>query len=256
MKSAGKGTTKMSVMERIRESSKSATSGVDEKSVEHWVAIYIMGKPYRVPVALTIMQAMEYAGYRLLRGVGCRAGFCGACSTIYRTKGDYKLKTGMACQTRVEDEMYLVQLPFVPAEKPSYNIAKESADVNTLFRYYPEVARCVSCNACTKICPQDIEVMDCIQALIRADFKFAADNSFDCIQCGLCAARCPVDIVHYNVFQLARRLYAKHEMPLEPNLSKRLEEIDHGKYSSEIERLVKLDKEELVEIYRKRDMKL
>jgi len=256
MEPDGKETINLSVMESIRESSKSATTGMDERDVQHWVQLYIMGKPYRVPAALTIMQAMEFAGYRLLRSVGCRAGFCGACSTIYRTKADHKLKTGMACQTRVEDGMYLVQLPFVPAEKPSYDIEKEKDDMNTILKYYPEVARCVSCNACTKVCPQDIEVMDCIQALIRGDFKFAADNSFDCVQCGLCAARCPVDIVHYNVFQFARRLYARYEVPLEQHLSSRLKEIDQGKYIGELEKLATLSRDELVELYRKREMKL
>ena len=46
-----------------------------------------------VPGNLTIMRAMEYAGYQLVRGCGCRNGFCGACATIYRIKGDRELKT-------------------------------------------------------------------------------------------------------------------------------------------------------------------
>ena len=29
-----------------------------------------------MPEDLTIMNAMEYAGYRLVRGCGCRHGFC------------------------------------------------------------------------------------------------------------------------------------------------------------------------------------
>ena len=76
------------------------------------VTIYIMGKQYKVPEGLTILKAMEYAGYKLIRGCGCRGGFCGACGTVYRTKGDYKLKVGLACQSLVEDEMYLAQIPF------------------------------------------------------------------------------------------------------------------------------------------------
>ena len=40
------------------------------------VDIYVMGMRYQVPEGLTIMRALEYAGYRLIRGVGCRAGFC------------------------------------------------------------------------------------------------------------------------------------------------------------------------------------
>ena len=43
------------------------------------IPIYIMGKKYLVPSGLTIMKAMEYSGYRYVRGCGCRGGFCGAC---------------------------------------------------------------------------------------------------------------------------------------------------------------------------------
>ena len=34
--------------------------------------IYIMGKRYKVPVGLTIMTAIEYAGYQFIRSCGCR----------------------------------------------------------------------------------------------------------------------------------------------------------------------------------------
>ena len=51
------------------------------------VNVYLYGKKYEVPDDLTIMEAFEYAGYKLVRGVGCRNGFCGACATVYRIKG-------------------------------------------------------------------------------------------------------------------------------------------------------------------------
>ena len=74
--------------------------------MENMVNIFLFGKKYTVPSNLTIMRAMEYAGYQLVRGCGCRNGFCGACATIYRIKGDRELKTCLACQTKVEDNMY------------------------------------------------------------------------------------------------------------------------------------------------------
>ena len=55
--------------------------------MENMVNVYFFGKKYSVPAELTIMTAMEYAGYTLKRGCGCRHGFCGACATIYRIKG-------------------------------------------------------------------------------------------------------------------------------------------------------------------------
>ena len=135
------------------------------------VRIYIMGKEYKVPAGLTIMKAMEYAGYRYIRGAGCRAGFCGACATVYRKEGDYKLYADLACQTTVEDGMWLVQLPFTPANKATYDLEEIKLDDKTLVNFYPEIARCVSCNTCTKACPQELEVMDYIQACLRGDIK-------------------------------------------------------------------------------------
>ncbi len=44
------------------------------------IPVFIMGKRYDVPETLTIMKAMEYAGYRYIRGCGCRGGICGACA--------------------------------------------------------------------------------------------------------------------------------------------------------------------------------
>jgi len=198
------------LMARIADANKAVVKGVDDSTVAHWVTIYIMGRAYKVPATLTIMQAMEYAGYRFIRSCGCRAGFCGACATVFRKSGEYKLQAALACQTLVEDGMYLVQIPFAPAEKASYDLDKEDYDVSTVFKHYPEVARCVSCNTCTKSCPQDLEVMDYIQAMIRGDFEAVAKTSFDCIQCGLCAMRCPSEIVQYHIAQLARRMYGKY----------------------------------------------
>ena len=88
------------------------------------VDVYLFGKKYSVPDNLTIMRAMEYAGYQLVRGCGCRNGFCGACATIYRIKGDRELKTCLACQTKVENNMYVATLPFFPLVKQVYDIEK------------------------------------------------------------------------------------------------------------------------------------
>ena len=75
--------------------------------MEKMVNVYFFGKKYSVPAELTIMTAMEYAGYTLKRGCGCRHGFCGACATIYRIKGQNELKTCLACQTQVQEGMYV-----------------------------------------------------------------------------------------------------------------------------------------------------
>jgi heterodisulfide reductase subunit C len=254
MKEEVKKLNPMEVMERIATASRPIVAGVEDKDVKHWVTIYIMGRGYKVPADLTILTAIEYAGYKFIRGCGCRQGFCGACSTVYRKKGEYKLQTGMACQTRVEDEMYLVQIPFTPAEKAVYDISKEEYEVSTIFKHYPEAARCVSCNTCTKACPQDLEVMDYVQAAIKGDFEAVANGSFDCIQCGLCAIRCPSEIVQYNMAQLARRMYGRYGSGPEPeHLIKRIKEIKKGKFNKEMDEITSLKKEKLEKLYAERE---
>lgn len=216
------------------------------------VKIIVANTEYKVPGNLTIMKAFEFLGWRLDRGVGCRGGFCGACSTIYRLMGDHKLYTGLACATQVEDGMILAQIPIHPANKKLYNIESLKAEPNTILEFYPEVARCISCNTCTKACPQDIEVMDYVQAALRGDITKAAELSFDCIMCGLCATRCPAEISQFNVGILARRLYGRYIMPKYKQLETRVKEVEKGQYNAEISKLMKADKKELVKLYAQR----
>jgi succinate dehydrogenase/fumarate reductase-like Fe-S protein len=216
--------------------------------------IYVMGKPYEVPTDLTIMKAMEYAGYRFVRGCGCRGAFCGACGTVYRTKDDYRLKVGLACQEVVQDEMYLSEIPFFPANKATYDVEELPPTSETILKLYPEVYRCLACNTCTKACPQDIEVMEYIQAALRGDIAKAADLSFDCILCGLCASRCPAEIGQYNVALLCRRLYARHIAPKAKHLQRRVKEVAKGKFDREIADLKAMDQKKLAKLYDARDI--
>jgi ferredoxin len=218
------------------------------------VKIYIMGKEYEVPDGITIMKAVEYAGYQYIRGAGCRGGFCGACATIYRLKGDYRLYTALACQTTVQDGMYLVQIPFAPAEKVKYNIEELKPTGANVLALYPEVARCVACNSCTKACPQELQVMDAIQMIKRGDIAKAAELCFDCISCGLCSIRCPAEIIHYHVFQLVRRLYGKYMAPKAKHLEIRVKEIEEGEFDMELDKLVKMSSAELKKLYDSRDI--
>lgn len=220
------------------------------------IKVHIMGETYDVPEGLTIIGAVEHAGFVIKRGLGCREGFCGACATVYRKENDYRIYAGLACQTVVEDGMYIAQIPFVPAEKAIYDISELEPSVGTFEELYPSLFRCVSCNTCTKACPQDIQVMDYVNALERGDIALAADLSFDCIRCGLCALRCPAEIVQYNAAIMAKRLYAKYIAPRSKHLEKRLAELRQGLYKKEIDELMALDKKSLSDKYYKREIKL
>jgi succinate dehydrogenase/fumarate reductase-like Fe-S protein len=221
---------------------------------DEMVEVFIMGKSYTVPASLTIMKAMEYVGYKLVRGVGCREGFCGACGTVFRLKGDYKLYSGLACQTLVEEGMYLAQIPAFPAEKGVYDIREMEPTASTILMYYPELARCVSCNSCTKVCPQEIQVMDYVNEALRGDIERAAHTSFDCIMCGLCTARCHAEMAQYLIGILARRLYAAHIAARFSDLEPRVQQILDGEFDKELGDLKKMSVEELKVLYKKRDI--
>ena len=95
--------------------------------MEEMVTVYLLGKKYSVPATLTIMDAMEYAGFKLVRGCGCRSGFCGACAVIYRLKGSTELKVVLSCQTKVEEGMCVGKIDSFPINKRTFNIEGLSA---------------------------------------------------------------------------------------------------------------------------------
>ena len=201
------------------------------------IPIYIMGKRYDVPDSLTIMKAMEYAGYKYIRGAGCRGGVCGACGTVYRLAGDYHIRVGLACQTVVQPEMYLTQIPFYPANRASFNWNDLKGEAEEVFAAYPELFRCLACNACSKICPMDIPVMDYVAAIKRGDLDKAAEISFDCIQCGLCASRCMAEMAQYHIAQMVRRIRGKFIAVPSEHCDKQVAAIQSGYYDEAIEKL-------------------
>lgn len=222
--------------------------------MEEMVNIYLMGKKYSVPSSLTIMRAMEYAGYQLVRGCGCRNGFCGACATIYRIKGDRELKVCLACQTKVEDDMYIATLPFFPLVKEVYDINEIKPDEQIMMQLYPEIYSCIGCNSCTKSCTQELNVMQYIAYAQRGEYEKCAEESFDCVMCGICSSRCPAGISHPQVAVLARRLTGKYLKPKFEQLITRVKEIEEGKFNRPMEELMQKSIEELKELYRNREI--
>lgn len=218
------------------------------------IEIYILGQKYEVPEGLTILKAFEWSGFHLVRGVGCRGGFCGACSTVYRVGHDYRLKYALACQTVVEPGMILGQIPFFPAQRPAYHLDQLEPSGETLLELFPELLRCYGCNTCTKACPQEIEVLDYMAAAVRGDLPAVAEISFDCILCGLCVARCPAELVPPNMSLLARRLYGKYLAPKAEHLQQRVAEIEAGTYQEELNALKSLPIEDLKQRYASRQI--
>lgn len=222
--------------------------------MEKMVNVWLFGKKYSVPESLTIMKAMEYAGYRLVRGCGCRNGFCGACACFYRIAGKQELKTCLACQTQVEEGMFVATLPFFPLVKQVYDIEKIKPTQQIMMQLYPEIYACIGCNACTKACTQSLNVMQYIAYAQRGEYEKCAEESFDCVMCGACSSRCPAGISHPQVAELARRLTGKYLAPKSEHLEKRVEEIKEGKFESLLENLMQKPVEEMKELYNHREI--
>ncbi|MBO7297632.1 MAG: 4Fe-4S dicluster domain-containing protein, partial [Clostridia bacterium] len=222
--------------------------------MENMVNVFLFGKRYQVPESLTIMKAMEYAGYQLVRGCGCRNGFCGACATIYRIKGEQELKSCLACQQQVQEGMYVATLPFFPLVKQVYDIEKIKPTQQIMMQLYPEIYSCIGCNACTKSCTQELNVMQYIAYAQRGEYEKAAEESFDCVMCGVCSSRCPAGISHPQVALLTRRLTGKYLAPKSEHLITRVAEIDAGDCKAALEAIMNTPLEEQKNLYNHREI--
>lgn len=213
------------------------------------VTIFLFGKQYTVPENLTIMRAMEYCGYQLVRGCGCRNGICGACATVYRIQGENTLKTCLACQTKVEDRMYIATFPSFPLVKRIYDMEKITPTEAVMKQLFPEIDDCIGCNACTKACPQTLNVMQYIAYAKQGNFAKCAEESFACVMCGACTSRCPAGIVHPQVAMLARRVNGKYLAPKSAHLENRVQEIKDGTFQELMEALLQKPMDEMKELY-------
>ncbi len=232
------------------------------KNKEKLIPVQIMGRLYDVPDNLTIMKAVEYAGYQYVRGCGCRGGICGACGTFYRLPGDYQLMTGLACQTVVQPGMMIMQLPYVPANRPDYDVGSFESNGHpvapgalheSVRRLFPEVYRCVGCATCSRTCPMGIDVMDYVALIGRGDLTKAAEVSFSCVMCGLCAIRCPAQISQHTAAMYVRRLSGRYLMPKAAHLTRRVAEVQAGRFDGKLAQMKAMKREELTSLYANRE---
>ena len=210
------------------------------------VTVEIMGKECRVPEGLTMLQAMWYTGHEVVRGAGCLGGVCGACGTTYRVRDDVRLKTALACQTQIEDGMsYSLTFAYYPNRKVPYQLEEIKDPKQDLFKFYPEVAMCRNCNACTEACPQGIDVRDGVWRAVFGEFKKVSEMFMDCVMCGHCIPVCIADIAPNHVAVYASRVEGALFNPLPENLGNRLRDIETGQFDEKWKEIVDLSEEKL-----------
>lgn len=198
------------------------------------------------------MQAMEYVGYKLVKGCGCRGGFCGACATTYKIDGKSGVKTCLACQKQVENGMIVSGFSPVGLNERKYDINKLNIDEQTIGKIYPEITDCAGCGVCSKSCPNGINVMKCVGYAVTGDYEKIADESFSCVSCGLCFSLCPVKIPQPQIFELARRIYGRYRSPESKNTERRVAEIRDGNFDEELEELTRKSTAEMKILYENR----
>ena len=96
--------------------------------------------------------------------------------------------------------------------------------------------------------------MQYIAHIQRGEYAKAAEMSFDCVMCGVCSSRCPAQISHPQVAMLARRLNGKYIAPESKHLTKRVQEIANGDFTSLMENIMQKPLEEMKELYNNREI--
>lgn len=196
------------------------------------VTVTINERPCHIPSAITAIQSLWYAGERPIKGIGCLGGSCGACVFSYRIGNDPAIKTGLACQTLVEEGM---RFSFSPQSiKPGavYTLQDLQPAKEQLAKFYPEARRCTNCMACNWVCPQGIDARAMVRRATAGDFADSAERYTTCIMCGLCATVCDVAIAPQRVGLFAHRAVAR-SLPPPAALLARIEEIRSGVFEAE-----------------------
>ncbi len=195
------------------------------------ICVIINGKEISAPASMSAIQALWYAGFTQVEGIGCLQGVCGSCSVMVRRRDRTEVTTELACQTFIEEGMQIVFLGLpIPAQR-HYQLSelKNSWEVQHQFQqFFPAASHCRACGGCDRSCPKDIQVEKGVLLANRGKFSEAAELFIACVMCNLCMTACPEKIDPNHVGLFCRRVNAYfHLRPA--NLINRLEEIRQGR---------------------------
>ena len=84
----------------------------DPKIGRKSVTFSLLDRTVTVPAGMTLLNAMQVAGYDYLKGCGCRMGDCGECAVYYRLPGTVTTLRDFSCEMRVTEGMEVMEVPF------------------------------------------------------------------------------------------------------------------------------------------------
>jgi MinD superfamily P-loop ATPase len=61
----------------------------------------------------------------------------------------------------------------------------------TKFRIFPEKSKCISCNVCTSVCHQGIDIMSFAN-------KGLPMQDPECVRCSACVQQCPTGVLQFG----------------------------------------------------------
>ncbi len=221
-----------------------------QKSQQTTHTLYILGNTYTAPAGFTVMTCMEYLGFRLTRGCGCRGAVCGACAILYGVGESPTWRVGLACQTLSQDHMTLAFLPHSRGQQGMYNAKNTPCTLEAIETIYPNLNRCIQCNTCTQSCPVGLKVLGYLLALRQGNFEKLLQLSMECILCGMCATRCPKDISPYGVALMVRRLYTQQKYTPTKDFTQSLTRAKQVHWQEELHNYKNMSQKEIMAIYK------
>ena len=194
------------------------------------VNLTINGKDISAPESHSVIQALWYAGYPRVKGVGCLQGVCGSCRVFVRRADSNEVGTELGCELLIEEGMDVnfLTYPIPPHQTYQLEEIRSSWEVQAQFHeIFPEADHCRHCSGCTTTCPKGIDVENGVDLAAKGRFQEAGELFVECIMCNLCQTACPELITPNHVALFSRRVTAYfHARP--SNLINRLEKMRKG----------------------------
>jgi hypothetical protein len=194
------------------------------------IRLKINGNDIAAPPALSIFQALWYAGYPRVKGAGCLQGVCGSCRVFVRRTDSNEVTTELGCELLIEEGMdvnFLIY-PIPPHQRYRLDEIHSSWEVQAKFHaIFPEAESCRHCGGCKSTCPKGIDVEKGVELACEGRFREAGELFVECVMCNLCQTACPELITPNHVAMFSRRVTAYfHTRP--SNLINRLGKMHQG----------------------------